>query len=110
MLPNSGRRDNPAIVILNTYLPRLFNMAFRLTGSVPESEYLLQDQVEKCCRRPDQFQNLDSPLTWLKRTLYNQFVDNYRRKRLQPVAFSEIDSGGSSDFSETLQLPFPTKV
>lgn len=103
MLPNSGRRDNSAIAILNTHLPRLFNMAFRLTGNVPDSEDLLQDLVEKCCRRPDQFQNLDSPLTWLKRTLYNQFVDNYRRKRLQPVAFSEVDSSGSSDFSESLQ-------
>lgn len=80
-------------------------MAYRLTGNTPDSEDLLQDVVEKCFRQPERLQQLDYPLSWLKRILYNQFVDSYRRKKLQPLPFAEVESGTNGDFVELQVSP-----
>lgn len=84
---NTNRLPRAAI---EPHLPALFRMAYRLTGNQSDSEDLLQDTLLKLCQRPDVLKGLDAPLPWLKKILYHQFVDNYRRNRLKPANFSEV--------------------
>lgn len=91
--------------LLRPQLPLLYRMAYRLTGNVADSEDLLQDLIAKLCRKPEQVLTLEEPLTWLKRALYNQFVDNYRRARLRPELFSEVGFDGQQDLGETSASP-----
>lgn len=88
--------------ILNSHLPDLYRMAYRLSGNQADSEDLIQDLAAKFLNKPNQLDKLDSPQTWLKRSLYNLFVDGYRRSKLQPVIFSTITTADSADFSDQL--------
>ena len=91
--------------LLRPQLPILYRMAYRLTGNRADSEDLLQDLITKLCRKPDQVLALEEPLTWLKRALYNQFVDSYRRARLRPELFSDVGFEGEPDLAETSVSP-----
>ncbi|WP_414728534.1 RNA polymerase sigma factor [Zhongshania aliphaticivorans] len=88
--------------ILNSHLPELYRMAYRLSGNQADSEDLIQELAAKFLSKPNQLDKLDSPQTWLKRSLYNLFVDGYRRSKLQPVTFSTITGADDADFTDQL--------
>lgn len=81
---------------LRPHLPALYRMAYRLTGNRADSEDLLQDLVLKLYGRR-QLADLDEPVVWLRRALYNQYVDSYRRARLRPTSFTDLTRNGDED-------------
>lgn len=82
---------------LRPHLPALYRMAYRLTRNRADSEDLLQDLVVKLYGRREQLSELDEPVVWLRRTLYNQYVDSYRRARLRPTPFTDLTRNGDED-------------
>ncbi len=79
--------------LVRPHMEPLFRLAFRLTSSKAEAEDLFQDVLVKVFARLDELLQIDHPGSWLKRVLYNHFVDNHRRyarQRLVVVAESQL--------------------
>ena len=79
--------------LLKPHMQGLYRLAFRLTHSKPEAEDLFQEVLTKVFARLDELAELRDPGPWLKRVLYNQFVDNqrrYSRRRLYSVDEAQL--------------------
>jgi len=71
--------------ILRPQMEGLYRLALRLAGNRSEAEDLFQDVLIKIYVRIDDLLEIDDPSTWLRRVMYNHFVDNrrkYSRRRL----------------------------
>jgi RNA polymerase sigma-70 factor (ECF subfamily) len=83
--------------LIKPHLHGLYRLAYRLTGSVADAEDLLQEVLIRLYRRGG-LHEIESLQVWLKRVLYNQFIDEarrYARRRLEPIEESgpELDNG-----------------
>lgn len=79
--------------LLKPHLKPLYRFAHFLTGSKPAAEDLFQDVLTKMFARLDELAAVRDPGPWLKRVLYNQFVDHqrrYARQRLVSVSEAEL--------------------
>ena len=85
--PNKPARERRFELVLKPHLRRLYHLAFHLTGSQPDAEDLVQDLCIKLFPRLDELQALREPGPWLARVLYNQFIDQHRRRQSSPVDF-----------------------
>jgi RNA polymerase sigma-70 factor (ECF subfamily) len=66
-------------------LPRLFRLAYRLTGNVADAEDLVQDACLAARERLEELRCMEHPDRWLLRVLHNRFVDRARRQSRAPV-------------------------
>lgn len=83
--------------LLAPHLPDLLRFAYRLTHSQADAEDLLQDVLVKLYPRQDDIEALETPRSWLKRVLYNRFIDDRRRfARRRLVDVSEAELPGKS--------------
>ena len=62
------------------HLTPLYQSAYRLTGSATDAEDLLQELLLKLFRQFSQWRELNQPMPWLKRVLYNLHVDQCRKR------------------------------
>lgn len=79
--------------LLKPHMVRLYRFAYRLTGSQPHAEDLYQDVLTKVFDRLDDLAAIEDPGPWLRRVLYNQFIDKqrqYARRRLVDVAEGDL--------------------
>lgn len=67
--------------VVRPHIPALYRFAWYLSGSGEDAEDLVQDVMIKLFPRLDELEALDNPVTWMKRVLYNRFVDLHRRRR-----------------------------
>lgn len=79
----SARSDFDRLLPL---LPELFRTALHYSGSEQEAEDLLHDLVLKLCRQPAQLDAVEVLLPWLRRSLYNLFIDHVRARQRSPLA------------------------
>ena len=82
--------------LLKPHMERLYRFAVVLTRSTPNAEDLFQDVLTKVFGRLDELAALRDPAPWLRRVLYNQFVDHqrrYARRRLHSVSEVELGEG-----------------
>lgn len=82
--------------LLKPHMGRLYRFAYVLTRSTPNAEDLFQDVLTKVFGRLDELAALRDPAPWLRRVLYNQFIDNqrrYARRRLHSVTEAELGDG-----------------
>jgi RNA polymerase sigma-70 factor (ECF subfamily) len=73
-------------------LPKLYRLAYRLTGKVGDAEDLVQDVLIKAYERRRELTSFDALGAWLGRVLYNQFIDEKRRDgrwRLRLIPYDE---------------------
>ncbi len=83
--------------LLKPHLKPLYRFAHYLTGSKPAAEDLFQDVLTKMFARLDELATVRDPGPWLKRVLYNQFIDHQRRyARHRLVSVSEAELAGES--------------
>lgn len=75
--------------LLRQHLPRLYQIAYRLTGSEADAEDLLHDLVIRVHPRAGELQGMNRPDIWLGTVLYRLYVDRYRRAQLAPVPAAE---------------------
>lgn len=87
-----GRRaKEPFEVLIAPHVDHLYRLAYRFTRSTAAAEDLVQDVLIKLFRIQDQIAGLDRPRPWMARVLYREYVDRWRRDRLAPINFSDLD-------------------
>lgn len=75
------------------YVDSLYNTAYRMTGNSQDAEDLVQETYFKAYKYYDKFEEGTNLKAWLFKILKNTFINNYRKKKLEPrsVEFSEIE-------------------
>src|SRR5262252_10221812 len=75
------------------YVDSLYNTAYRMTGNSQDAEDLVQETFFKAYKYYDKFEEGTNLKAWLFKILKNTFINNYRKKKLEPrsVDFAEIE-------------------
>lgn len=68
------------------HLDALYRVALRLTADPSRAEDLVQDTMLKAYRSWHQYQPGTNAKGWLLTILRNTFINDYRRRKLEPVA------------------------
>src|SRR6476646_3832534 len=68
------------------HLDALYRVALRLTGDPTQAEDLVQDTMLKAYRSWRQYRPGTNAKGWLLTILRNTFINDYRRRKLEPVA------------------------
>jgi RNA polymerase sigma-70 factor, ECF subfamily len=68
------------------HLDALYRVALRLTGDPVQAEDLVQDTMLKAYRSWQQYRPGTNAKGWLLTILRNTFINDYRRRKLEPVA------------------------
>jgi RNA polymerase sigma-70 factor (ECF subfamily) len=68
------------------HLDALYRVALRLTGDETQAEDLVQDTMLKAYRSWRQYRPGTNAKGWLLTILRNTFINDYRRRKLEPVA------------------------
>jgi len=71
--------------LLQPHFPKLYSLAYRLSGTQADAEDLVQDVLLKLYERRTELSSIRDLAPWLGRVLYNQFIDNKRRYNRQPL-------------------------
>lgn len=66
------------------HIDTLYKTAYRLTGQQAAAEDLVQDLLVKLYPKTDELLTIDQPSSWLKKSLYREFVDHYRKHQRRP--------------------------
>jgi RNA polymerase sigma-70 factor (ECF subfamily) len=82
--------------LLTPHLNALYRLAYRLTGARADAEDLLQEVLIKLYLRREELRDIEVLNVWLRRVLYNQFVDQARRHERKRIVAIE-DLPGHSD-------------
>lgn len=68
------------------HLDSLYRMALRLTGDSSRAEDLVQETMLKAYRAWSQFRPGTNARAWLLTILRNTFINEYRRRKREPIA------------------------
>ena len=79
LLLDGGR--NQVRDFLGPHIEKLYKQAWMYTHDPEKAEDLLQDLTVKVYDKADDLDKIQYPLSWLRRCLYNLFVDRYRREK-----------------------------
>ena len=74
------------------HLQGMYHHAYRLTGNQDDAEDLVQDTLIHLYEKQIDLQNIEKPSSWILKSLYHQFVDNYRKKGRLPIDSKESES------------------
>jgi len=78
----AGRKGAPDFdVIVERYGPRLFGLAYRLSGSREDAEDLSQEAMVRACRSADRFRGEAEYFTYLYRIVLNLWRNQLRSRR-----------------------------
>lgn len=91
--------------LVEPHMDSLYRFAYRLTGVQHDAEDLVQDVLVKLFPRLSELEGVDKPRPWLKRVLYRQFVDQFRRRSRQidrPVS-ELVDADSQVDWLDSLE-------
>lgn len=78
--------------LIRPHLQRLYHQAYRLTNDQDNAEDLVQDLLLRLYEKKIDLKSIDKLANWLLRSLYHQFIDNYRKKSRLPIDEREITS------------------
>lgn len=92
-------------------LRALYNFAYRLTLDGDDARDLVQETYLRAYRSIDSFRKGTNAKAWLFRILKNNFINDYRRKRREPVKvdYQDVESSynaeeGGRSMSEELRV------
>jgi RNA polymerase sigma-70 factor (ECF subfamily) len=96
------------------FVDSLYNTAYRMTRNAEDAEDLVQEAYLKAYKYYEKFQEGTNFKAWLFKILKNTFINNYRKKQLQPPQsdFAEIEDAFESRVSEEAgrQIKSPEEV
>ncbi len=86
------------------YYDQLYKTALRMTRSVQDTEDLLQETYLKAYRYYAGFEEGTNLKAWLFRIMKNNFINGYRKRRLEPlrVDFDDLRDGNDANAPEAL--------
>lgn len=82
---NRRGKKHQFIELLRPHIDILYRMAYHWTQSQADAEDLVQDILTRLASRVEELQKVEVLRPWLIRTLYNRYVDLYRRQSNSPV-------------------------
>ena len=77
---------------LKPHLQNLYRQAYRFSGNQDDAEDLVQELLTRLYEKNIDLNAYEKPASWLLRALYNQFIDQCRKKNRLPVDNSATDS------------------
>jgi len=83
--------------LVRPHFDSLYRLAWRLTGAKAEAEDLFQELLLKAYGKLDDLVDIDEPGPWLRRVMYNLFIDERRRfarRRLHTVDEGQLAGDG----------------
>lgn len=83
--------------LVRPHFDRLYRLAWRLTGAKAEAEDLFQELLVKAFAKIDDLAHIDEPGPWLRRVMYNLFIDERRRfarRRMHTVEEGQLAGDG----------------
>ncbi len=89
--------------LIRPHLQRLYHQAYRLTNNQDDAEDLVQDLLLRIYEKKSELENIEKLTSWLLRSLYHQFVDNYRKKSRLPIDNREDKSEEIIESTEGFQ-------
>jgi RNA polymerase sigma-70 factor (ECF subfamily) len=93
--------------LVETYSPRLYRVAYRMTRQTQDAEDLVQETFMRAYRAWPSFDGRANVATWLYRICVNAGVDWMRRQRSRPPSASqapEIETASTGPDPERLAL------
>ena len=89
------------------FVDSLYNTAYRMTRSAEDAEDLVQETFFKAYKYYDKFEEGTNLKAWLFKILKNTFINNYRKRKLEPrsVDFAEIEESFENQVSEDASKP-----
>lgn len=87
-----GGKESPDAFenLLAPHIEHLYHLAYRFTANVAAAEDLVQDVLIKIFAKYEAFKAYEKPGPWMARVLYNEYIDSWRRSRLQPSTLSSL--------------------
>ena len=104
-----AQRDSAAYnTLANRHVDRLYRYALRLSGDGATAEDLVQDAWVTVWEKPQSYKpGKVKFVTWLHRVLYNRFVDQLRRDRIEYTDQTDkLDRAETTEFSDTRMQAF----
>lgn len=80
-------------------LPGLRRYAVALVGNAALADDLVQDSIERALRQAGQLRELNRLPGWLRRILYNKYIDELRRDRARGKQQDILDSANDRELS-----------
>jgi RNA polymerase sigma-70 factor (ECF subfamily) len=95
--------------LLRPELPKLYRLAYRLTGQVRDAEDLVQEVLIKAYDRRREITSFEALGAWLGRVMYNQFIDDTRRDARSRFRLVPLDDHlPAVEIAESLRSPRAT--
>lgn len=94
-MKKSSKLQSSFAALVRPHLEQLYRLAYRLTQHREDAQDLVQDVLIKLHSQADKMAEIESVAGWLKRVLYNQFVDNRRhaaRRRIRIVEHADYSA------------------
>lgn len=89
-------------VLLRPHLAQLYRFAYRLCMDKHQSEDLLQDLLVKLYPRMNELAEIQNLRSWLERSLYNLYIDSFRRNKRNPVQLGDEEYQDALNITPTL--------
>ena len=93
LFSQQGKPAHRFEALVQPHVEGLFRFACRLCQNQDDAEELLQDLLSRLFMRLEEMEAVEALRPWLFRSLYNLYVDHYRKKQRHAAVFSdeEID-------------------
>ncbi|VAX13690.1 hypothetical protein MNBD_GAMMA24-682 [hydrothermal vent metagenome] len=100
-----SKQDDPFEILLKPFIPFLYQLAWRFTGTQADAEDLVQDLLSKLYPRQKELEKIENLRAWLARVLYRQYIDRLRMQSRTPVDLA--NTGTEAD--KELDIPVATE-
>ena len=90
--------------LLRPHIDTLYRFAFRLCNSQDDAEELVQLFLTRIFEKIDQLEAIEKPAPWLRRGLYNLYVDGYRKTAREITLFNQDEFNDETAVHE--ETPF----
>lgn len=78
--------------LIRPHLKRLYHQSYRLTQNQDDAEDLVQELLLRLYEKKIDLSTIEKPASWLLRSLYNQFINHYRKKSRLPIDNKDSES------------------
>lgn len=90
-MKNDASKEERFEKFIAPHMNRLYQSAYRLTGSREAAEDLVQEMLARLYPKISELEGVDRPDAWLRKVLYRQFVDGLRKRSRRPEHYIADD-------------------